>query len=148
MSPLPDYYTIWHKAGHYGLRVMAALVLIFLMLPILVIMPLSFNAEPFFTFTQGMLSLDPDAYSTRWYQEIVDGQKWRIAIRNSFLVGIAAIVTSTAVVITCIVCKSELAAHRSTHRKACIIEKGWGTLKAKKSMMDLVWKRISQKMKF
>ena len=90
MSPLPDYYTIWHKAGHYGLRIMAGLVLIFLMMPILVIMPLSFNAEPFFTFTQGMLSLDPDAYSTRWYHEIVDDQKWRIAIRNSFLVGIAA----------------------------------------------------------
>ena len=86
MSQLPDYYTIWHKAGHYGLRIMAGLVLVFLMLPILVIMPLSFNAEPFFTFTQGMLSLDPDAYSTRWYQEIVDDQKWRIAIRNSFLV--------------------------------------------------------------
>ncbi|KKK47161.1 hypothetical protein LCGC14_3158000, partial [marine sediment metagenome] len=90
MTRLPAYYTIWHKAGHYGLRIMAALVLVFLMLPILVIMPLSFNAEPFFTFTQGMLSLDPDAYSMRWYQEIVDDQKWRIAIRNSFLVGIAA----------------------------------------------------------
>ena len=37
-----------------------------------------------------MLSLDPDAYSTRWYQEIVDDQKWRIAIRNSFVIGIAA----------------------------------------------------------
>lgn len=90
MSQLPDYYTIWHKAGHYGLRIMAGLVLVFLMLPILVIMPLSFNAEPFFTFTRGMLSLDPDAYSTRWYQEIVDDQKWRIAIRNSFVIGIAA----------------------------------------------------------
>ena len=41
MSQLPDYYTIWHKAGHYGLRIMAGLVLVFLMLPILVIMPLS-----------------------------------------------------------------------------------------------------------
>ena len=40
MSQLPDYYTIWHKAGHYGLRIMAALVLIFLMLPILGILAL------------------------------------------------------------------------------------------------------------
>ena len=60
MSPLPDYYTIWHKAGHYGLRIMAALVLIFLMLPILVIMPLSFNAEPFFTFTQAVVLMFPE----------------------------------------------------------------------------------------
>lgn len=95
MKQFPDYYTIWHKSGHYGLRVFAFLVLLFLMLPILVIMPLSFNAEPFFTFTEGMLSLDPDAYSMQWYQEILDDQKWRIAIRNSFVVGIAAALIAT-----------------------------------------------------
>jgi len=95
MKQLPEYYTIWHKAGHYGLRLTAFLVLLFLMVPILVIMPLSFNAEPFFTFTQGMLSLDSEAYSLRWYQEIVDDQKWRLAIRNSLLVGIAAAIIAT-----------------------------------------------------
>jgi len=95
MTRFPAYYTIWHLAGHYGLRVFAFLVLLFLMMPILVIMPLSFNSEPFFTFTEGMLSLDPDAYSLRWYQEIIDDQKWRIAIRNSFVVGIAAATIAT-----------------------------------------------------
>ena len=95
MRRFPAYYTIWHMAGHYGLRLVALLVLLFLMLPILVIMPLSFNAEPFFTFTEGMLSLDADAYSLRWYQEIVDDQKWRLAIRNSFIVGIAAALIAT-----------------------------------------------------
>jgi len=95
MKRFPEYYTFWHIAGHYGLRVTAFLVLVFLMLPILVIMPLSFNAEPFFTFTEGMLSLDPDAYSLRWYQEIVDDQKWRLAIRNSFVVGVAAAIIAT-----------------------------------------------------
>ena len=34
-------------------------------------MPLSFNAEPYFSFTQGMMSLDPAAFSTRWYQDIM-----------------------------------------------------------------------------
>lgn len=95
MKRFPEYYTLWHIAGHYGLRVVAFLVLLFLMLPILVIMPLSFNAEPFFTFTEGMLSLDPDAYSMRWYQEIVDDQKWRLAIWNSFVVGAAAATIAT-----------------------------------------------------
>lgn len=96
MKRFPEYYTIWHIAGHYGLRVTAFLVLMFLMLPILVIIPLSFNSEPFFTFTEGMLSLDPEAYSLRWYQEIVDDQKWRLAIRNSFVVGtFAAIIATT-----------------------------------------------------
>ncbi|MBV1903215.1 MAG: ABC transporter permease [Marinosulfonomonas sp.] len=95
MKHFPAYYTVWHITGHYGLRVVAFLVLMFLMLPIVVIMPLSFNAEPFFTFTEGMLTFDPDAYSLRWYQEIVDDQKWRIAIRNSFVVGIAAALIAT-----------------------------------------------------
>jgi putative spermidine/putrescine transport system permease protein len=94
-QPFPDYYTIWHKAGHYGIRVTAFLVLAFLMLPILVIMPLSFNAEPFFSFTEGMLSLDPDAYSLRWYQGILDDSNWLLAIRNSFIIGIAAALIAT-----------------------------------------------------
>ncbi len=91
----PDYYTIWHKAGHYGLRGTAFVVLVFLMLPILVIMPLSFNSEPFFSFTEGMLALDPDAYSMRWYQAIFDDQNWLLAIRNSFIIGIAAALIAT-----------------------------------------------------
>jgi putative spermidine/putrescine transport system permease protein len=95
MKRFPEYYSFWHIAGHYGLRITAFAVLLFLMLPIIVIMPLSFNAEPFFTFTEGMLSLDPEAYSMRWYQEIIDDQKWRIAIRNSFVVGIAAALIAT-----------------------------------------------------
>ncbi|MDP5362868.1 MAG: ABC transporter permease [Paracoccaceae bacterium] len=95
MKRFPEYYSFWHIAGHYGLRVTAFVVLIFLMLPIIVIMPLSFNAEPFFTFTEGMLSLDPEAYSMRWYQAIADDQKWLIAIRNSFVVGIAAALIAT-----------------------------------------------------
>ncbi|SFI32686.1 ABC transporter permease [Jannaschia pohangensis] len=95
MKRFPAYYTFRHIAGHYGLRLFAFLVLIFLMLPILVIMPLSFNAEPFFTFTDGMLALDPDAYSTRWYQEFADDPNWRLAIWNSFAIGIASALIAT-----------------------------------------------------
>lgn len=65
------------------------------MLLILVITPLSFNSEPFFTFTEGLFSLDPEAYSLRWFQEIVDDQNWRLAIRNSFVVGVAAAILAT-----------------------------------------------------
>ena len=82
----PEYYTAWHIIGHYALRVTAALVLVFLMLPILVIVPLSFNAQPFFTFTEGMLALDPQAYSLRWYQAIFDNANWTLAIKNSFII--------------------------------------------------------------
>ena len=96
MRRFPEYFTPWHIAGHYALRISAYLVLAFLMLPILVIVPLSFNAEPFFTFTEGMLALDPEAYSLRWYREIGADQKWILAIRNSFIVGIAAALLATA----------------------------------------------------
>lgn len=95
MNRFPEYYNFWHIAGHYTLRIAAYLVLAFLMLPILVIVPLSFNAEPFFTFTEGMLAFDPDAYSLRWYQEIVSDQKWTLAIKNSFIIGFAAAILAT-----------------------------------------------------
>ena len=43
---------------------------LFLILPIVIIIPLSFNVEPYFTFTEGMLALDPNAFSLRWYTDI------------------------------------------------------------------------------
>ncbi len=95
MKHLPAYFTIWHIIGHYGLKWTAFLVLAFLMLPIIIIVPLSFNAEPYFTFTEGMLSLDPDAYSTRWYREIFSDQKWLLSIKNSFIIGLFAALLST-----------------------------------------------------
>lgn len=70
-------------------------VLFFLILPILVIIPLSFNAEPFFSFTEGMLRLDPEAYSLRWYERIFTTGNWMLAIRNSFVIGLAATVIAT-----------------------------------------------------
>lgn len=95
MQQLPAYYGFWHYLGHYGLRVAVGLVLAFLMLPILIIIPLSFNVEPYFSFTEGMLRLDPDAYSTRWYVEVFDDPRWTLSIRNSFIVGIAAAALAT-----------------------------------------------------
>jgi putative spermidine/putrescine transport system permease protein len=95
MKHLPSYYNFWHYFGHYGLRLTAFLVLCFLMMPILIIIPLSFNAEPYFSFTDGMLALDADAYSTRWYGEIFTDSKWTLSIKNSFLIGIAAALIAT-----------------------------------------------------
>ena len=54
-----------------------AAVLIFLIAPMLVVIPLSFNAEPYFTFTEGMLSLDPEAYSLRWYRNVIEDGIWQ-----------------------------------------------------------------------
>ena len=72
------------------------LVFTFLLLPLLVIVPLSFNAEPYFTFTEGMLHLDPDAFSLRWYRQVADDAVWVGALGNSLLIGSAATLLATA----------------------------------------------------
>lgn len=95
MAHYPRYFTLWQKLGMTGVKLIAWLVLLFLILPILVIIPLSFNAEPYFTFTDGMLALDPQAYSLKWYQEIWHDDKWLLAIKNSFYIGFMATLIAT-----------------------------------------------------
>ena len=91
----PHYYGPFRIIWHYLLRTISGLVLFFLIFPIIIIIPLSFNAEPFFSFTEGMLSLDPDAYSTRWYQEFFTDHKWNLAVKNSFYYAITSTILAT-----------------------------------------------------
>ncbi len=95
MAQYPRYYTPLQKLGASGIKLFAWAVLLFLILPILVIIPLSFNSEPYFTFTEGMLALDPEAYSLKWYHDIWMDGKWTLAIKNSFYVGIMATLLAT-----------------------------------------------------
>lgn len=64
---LPSYASPLEKIWYYAYRVICGFIFLFLIAPILVVIPLSFNAEPYFTFTEKMLSLDLEGYSTRWY---------------------------------------------------------------------------------
>lgn len=73
-----------------------ACAFVFIVAPILVIVPLSFNAEPYFTFTEGMLRLDADAWSLRWYRSIVEDEQWGRALANSLAIGISATLIATA----------------------------------------------------
>jgi putative spermidine/putrescine transport system permease protein len=95
MSKTPAYYGFWYHLGSLLLKSSSWLVLFFLIMPILVIVPLSFNAEPFFSFTEGMLSFQPEAYSLKWYAAILTDPKWTLAIQNSFFIGICATVIAT-----------------------------------------------------
>ena len=95
MAAFPEHFTIWNKLGVYALRGFAGAVLFFLILPILVIVPLSFNSQPYFTFTAEMLAFEADAYSLRWYKTIVENPNWLLAIQNSFIVGIFATIVAT-----------------------------------------------------
>ena len=83
---IPSYAGPLERAWYYTFRIICAAVFIFLIAPILIIVPLSFNAEPYFSFTQGMLTLDPDAFSLRWYETFLTSDRWMNSIQNSIIV--------------------------------------------------------------
>ncbi len=83
------------RLGQFGFNAYCALAFFFLVAPILVIIPLSFNAEPYFTFTQGMLRFDADAYSLRWYETLAEDGQWLNALVNSLIIGTAATALAT-----------------------------------------------------
>jgi putative spermidine/putrescine transport system permease protein len=116
MAKLPPYTSTGEYIWHYVYRGICGVIFLFLILPIIVVLPLSFNVEPYFSFTQGMLNLTPEAYSLRWYEDILrngmsapdkpfgwawladtwNNGQWIRAIRNSFFIGICATLLSTA----------------------------------------------------
>jgi len=95
MNEQSIHYGPWQRAARLLVSAWSWAVLFFLILPILVIVPLSFNAEPFFSFTPGMLRLAPEAYSLRWYERIFTTGNWILAIKNSFMIGVAATIIAT-----------------------------------------------------
>ena len=95
MAKLPPYVGVGGRTWNVGYNLICALVYLFLIAPILVIIPLSFNAEPYFTFTPAMLSLDLHGFSLRWYQDILANEQWMRAIRNSFVIGFFATLLAT-----------------------------------------------------
>ncbi|MDE2796771.1 MAG: ABC transporter permease [Gemmatimonadota bacterium] len=81
--------------GRFAYLAFCVLVFVFLVAPIVVIVPLSFNAEPYFTFTEGMLRLDAEAYSLRWYREILENEVWTRSLVNSLVIGVSATALAT-----------------------------------------------------
>ena len=75
--------------------VICALIFAFLIAPIIVIIPLSFNATPYFTFTREMLTLDPAGWSLRWYDALLSSSEWMNSIRNSFFIASVSAVLAT-----------------------------------------------------
>ena len=73
----------------------AICVLVFLLAPIFVVVPLSFNAEPYFSFTDKMLTLQPDGYSLRWYRDIIENPQWLEAMKNSVVIALCSTVLAT-----------------------------------------------------
>ena len=104
---LPTYTTKGQRIGYYGYLAYCGMVFFFLIAPIFIIIPLSFNQSPFFGFTPEMLRLDPDAFSIRWYKQMlgicdpdeiittVCTNKWMLGTVNSFIIGLSATFLAT-----------------------------------------------------
>ena len=64
---LPKYTEPHYRIWHYIYLTICGSVFFFLIAPLFVIFPLSFNAEEFLVFSEGMKNLDPDAFSCLLY---------------------------------------------------------------------------------
>jgi len=111
----PPYVTSKQVLWFYTFRVICGMIFVFLITPILIVMPLSFNQEPYFSFTQGMLTFDPEAYSLRWYMDMLhngmaapdavagwwsdmwNNAQWIRSVRNSFFIGTCATIFATSI---------------------------------------------------
>jgi putative spermidine/putrescine transport system permease protein len=89
------YWTPGRWAWRWLFLSVCTLVLIFLAAPILVIVPLSFNTEPYFTFTRAMVHLDPAGFSLDWYRSLLQNPDWMLALRNSLTIAISATALAT-----------------------------------------------------
>jgi putative spermidine/putrescine transport system permease protein len=78
--PRTLYMTGVQRVRQWFLLGFCALVLVFLAAPILVIVPLSFNTEPYFTFTRAMLHLEPAGFSLHWYHSFLQSPDWRHSV--------------------------------------------------------------------
>lgn len=77
---LQPFATPIEKVWYWAFRIFCAGILFFLMLPVLVIVPLSFNSGSFLTYPL-------DGFSLRWYEEIFNPQgPWLVALKNSMVV--------------------------------------------------------------
>ncbi|MCY4287339.1 MAG: ABC transporter permease subunit [Aestuariivita sp.] len=93
-SKLPTYLTSGQVLWFYTFRIIVGAILVFLITPILVVLPLSFNAEDFFTFTPEMLRFDPEGYSLKHYRDFFHNPDWQQALRNSVLIAPVATLLS------------------------------------------------------
>ena len=94
---LPNHTPLNYRIWHYTYLTFCAFVFFFLIAPLFVILPLSFNAEQYIHFSAKMLALDPEGFSLRWYEDMIYGTKnpWGLATKNSLIIAFFATIGST-----------------------------------------------------
>ena len=103
---IPVYATPLQRLWHYIYLTICALVLFFLVMPLIAVMPISFSSSPFLQFTSQMLAFEPEAYSLRWYKMLIGDcsdpgittvctDRWVRGAQNSLFIGIIATFLAT-----------------------------------------------------
>ena len=92
---LPDYASPVHMLSHNAFRLFCGAVFFFLIAPIITIMPLSFNAQDFFTFRPETLTFEAAGYSLKHYRDLFGNPDWQQALCNA--VQIAPVATFLSV---------------------------------------------------
>lgn len=77
--------TAGQRLAWAGVVMLSGLVFVFLMAPVLAIIPLSFSAGSYLMYPLPGLSL-------RWYHEFLGSARWMMALRNSLVIGVSATV--------------------------------------------------------
>jgi putative spermidine/putrescine transport system permease protein len=85
---IPAYASPVERAWYVLHRVLCGAILLYLVLPILIVIPLSFNSEGFFTFPMPGLSL-------RWYEDFFTSDRWLSALRTSAIVAVSVTFLAT-----------------------------------------------------
>ncbi|HLX02218.1 MAG TPA: ABC transporter permease [Trinickia sp.] len=82
------HMSLAERAWYFALRALCVLVLLYLILPVLAIVPLSFSSSTFLVYPI-------PGWSLRWYQNLIAADEWRMAAKNSFIVAPSATVVAT-----------------------------------------------------
>jgi putative spermidine/putrescine transport system permease protein len=88
MTKSPYDAFLSHRLQIWAFRVFCTLVLVFLVAPILAIIPLSVSSGSLLTFPLPGLS-------ARWYESVLTSHRWLLALRNSFIVGTVSMTLAT-----------------------------------------------------
>ena len=85
---LPPYATYGQRLWHYSFRALAVLLFVFLLFPLLTIIPLSFNSGEF-------IHYPVHGFSLKWYAEFFQSEEWLRAMKNSLIVGFFSTILAT-----------------------------------------------------
>lgn len=95
-AKIAPYLTPGQVLWHFAFRTICGMIFFFLIAPIVIVMPLSFNAENFFTFTPEMLRFDPAGYSLKHYRDFFTNDDWQNAVKNSLKIAPVATLLSVS----------------------------------------------------